>query len=59
MNAAMTIEDFNAYLTSERDASLLQDVLRKLTKIERPEDVAAIAKAAPGPLATWQGWDLG
>jgi len=57
MNAAMTIEEFNAFLKSEQQDNALLDLLRRLTKIEKPEDVRAIQRII-GPQATWQGWAL-
>lgn len=38
MNATLTIQEFNALLTSEEESPLLE-ALRKLTRIEAPEDV--------------------
>lgn len=57
MNAAMTIEEFNAFLKSEQQENALRDLLRKLTKIEKPEEVRAIQRIV-GPQTAWQGWGL-
>jgi|GEM_PF-2095644 len=57
MNAAMTIEEFNAFLKSEQQDNALLDLLRRLTKIEKPEDVRAIQRII-GPNTAWQGWAL-
>lgn len=57
MNAAMTIEEFNAFLKSEQQDNALLDLLRKLTKIEKPEEVRTIQHIV-GPQANWQGWAL-
>jgi hypothetical protein len=51
MNAALTIEEFNAVLNSKEASGSLLSVLRKLMAVERPEDVVARAQ----PLAGW-GW---
>ena len=57
MYAAMTVNDFNTYLTSEQQQSDLLSILRKLTKIQKPEDVLVAAKEQPvGPMASWSGW---
>ncbi|MEJ5199590.1 MAG: hypothetical protein WHX53_11760 [Anaerolineae bacterium] len=55
MNAAMTIEEFNAFLKSEQQDNALLDLLRKLTKIEKPEEVRTIQHIV-GPQTAWQGW---
>jgi hypothetical protein len=47
MQAAMTVNDFNAFLTREQHENSLLDILHKLTKIERPEDVLVAAKEPP------------
>lgn len=49
----MTIQGFNALLTSERDESPLLKVLRQLTTLQKPEDVRALAAE---PQLSWQGW---
>ncbi len=54
MNAAMTIEEFNAFLKSEQQDNALLDLLRRLTKIEKPEDVRAIQRIVTQ--VNWQGW---
>lgn len=56
MNAAMTIEEFNAFLKSEQSDNALLEMLRRLTKIEKPEDVRAIQRIVTQ--ANWQGWAL-
>ena len=55
MDMSLTIEDFNALLTSEseKDDSPLLTALRKLTVIEEPED---ITRLAADPLRTWMDW---
>ena len=53
MDMSLTIEDFNALLTSEEDESPLLTALRKLTAIEEPED---ITKLAADPLQSWTEW---
>ena len=53
MDMSLTIEEFNALLTSEKDDSPLLTALRKLTAIEEPED---ITKLAADPLQNWMGW---
>ncbi len=57
MNAAMTIEEFNAFLKSEQPDNALLEMLRRLTKIEKPEDVRVL-KSIVGPNTAWQGWAL-
>ena len=56
MNTAMSIQEFNALLKSEQKDELLE-LLRKLTALEKPEDVRAMARGI-GPLVTWQGWRI-
>ena len=54
MDMSMTIEEFNAVLTSEseeNDSPLLM-ALRKLTAIEEPEDITALASDA----SVWTSW---
>ena len=55
MDVSLTIEDFNALLTSEseKDDSPLLVALRKLTAIEKPEDIAKLAEDAPGNWTEW------
>jgi len=57
MDTSLTIEDFNALLTSEseKDDSPLLAALRKLTAIEKPAD---ITKLAADPLDNWMAWNL-
>jgi len=55
MDMSLTIEDFNALLTSEEDGSPLLAALRKLTATEKPED---ITKLAADPLQSWMEWNL-
>jgi len=45
MDMSMTIEEFNALLTSEseKDDSPLLTALRTLTTIDKPEDITALA----------------
>ena len=64
MYAAMTIEEFNAFLTSKQNESTLQKILRKLTKVQKPEDVILLADKPTGKVGgpttqtTWSGWAL-
>lgn len=53
MDAAMTIQGFNALLTSEQDENPLLKVLRQLTTLKKPEDVRLLAVE---PQLSWQGW---
>lgn len=57
MNATMNIQEFDAFLKSDQKDNELLEVLRKLTAIEKPEDVRVMARGI-GPLVTWQGWNL-
>jgi len=41
MDMSMTIEEFRALLTSEKDDSPLLTALRELTAIERAEEIVA------------------
>lgn len=54
MDMSMTIEEFNALLTSEseKDDSQLLTALRKLTTIEKPEDITALADDS----YVWTDW---
>jgi hypothetical protein len=54
MDMSLTIEEFNALLTSEKDDSPLLAALRKLTAIQEPED---ITKLAADPLQSWWAWN--
>jgi len=55
VNHVTTIEAFHALLTSEPDENErdLLAALRKLTTIDKPEQVAALVD---GPLESWQPW---
>ena len=53
MDMSLTIEEFNALLTSEKDDSPLLTALRKLTVIEKPE---VITKLAEDAAEDWQDW---
>jgi hypothetical protein len=53
MNSVMTIQEFHALLTSEKEANPLLEALHKLTAIEEPEDIRALAEEA-GPI--WSNW---
>ncbi len=53
MDTLMTIEEFNAKLSSEEENSPLVTALRKLTGIEKPEDIIALAEEA----STWESWN--
>ena len=52
MTPTLTIEEFNTLLTSDKEESPLLKALRELAKIEKPEDIVALA----GTLAGWSGW---
>lgn len=52
MQAAMTIDAFNALLASDKEESPLLKALRQLTTIEKPEDIRALAEVLSG----WTGW---
>jgi hypothetical protein len=52
MQTALTIEQFNALLTSDREESPLLKALRQLMAIEKPEDILALAEVLSG----WTGW---
>jgi hypothetical protein len=54
MDVAMTIEEFHALLTSEREESPLVEALRKLTAIEEPEDIATLAVEEPFVWGDWR-----
>jgi len=53
MDAAITIEGFNALLKSEQQDNSLLETLRQLTKIELPEKVRALKAET---MAGWMGW---
>jgi len=53
MTPTLTIEEFNALLTSDKEESPLLKTLRELTTIEKPEDILTLV----GTLAGWTGWD--
>ncbi len=53
MDMALTIEEFHELLTSEENGSPLLEALRKLTTIEEPDDITALAAE---PLQNWAGW---
>ena len=55
MDMSLTIEEFNALLTSEEGDNPLLLALRKLTTIDRPED---IDKLAAEPMESWAGWGV-
>ncbi len=52
MNASMTIEDFHALLTSERDDSPLLTALRELMGIEKTDEIVD-ATLNVEPLGSW------
>jgi len=52
MQTALTIEQFNALLTSDREDSPLLKALRQFMAIEKPEDILALAEV----LSSWTGW---
>ena len=55
MNEAMTIEEFDAWMTSnsEKDDSALLTALRSLTTIEKPEDIRALVE---DDVQGWSDW---
>ena len=59
MEGVLGIEEF-ARLFGRRDGVVPVEVawLRELQGIKDAAEVRKIAKAAPGPLATWQGWSF-
>lgn len=52
MTPTLTIEEFNALLSSDKEESPLLKALRQLTKLEKPEDILTLV----GTLAGWTGW---
>ncbi len=52
MTPTLTIEEFNALLISDKEENSLLKALRELAKIEKPEDILALAET----LASWTGW---
>ncbi|MCX6033243.1 MAG: hypothetical protein NT169_28675 [Chloroflexi bacterium] len=54
MDAAMTIQGFNALLTSEQDENPLLKVLRQLTTLKKPEDVRVLKEDTL--ITSWMGW---
>lgn len=52
MDVAMTIGEFHAMLSSEREESQPVTELRKLMAIEKPEDITDLAEGAP----VWGAW---
>lgn len=57
MNAAMTIEEFNVFMQSDQQENALLNLLRKLARLEKPEDVRAMQQII-GPQTAWQGWAI-
>ena len=55
MDKAMTIEEFDALMTSdsEKDDSPLLTALRSLTTIEKPEDIRALVE---DDVQGWTDW---
>ena len=55
MNVAMTIDEFHTLLASapERDKNPLLEAVHKLTAIDEPKAIAALAEEA-GPI--WTSW---
>jgi hypothetical protein len=53
MNSVMTIQEFHALLTSEKEANPLLEALHKLTAIQEPEDIRAL-EAVEAPI--WSNW---
>ena len=52
MQTALTIEQFNVLLTSDREESPLLKALRQLMALEKPEDIRALVEVLSG----WSGW---
>ncbi len=53
MDMSLTIEEFNGLLTSEKDDSPLLTALRKVTAIEKPEDITKLTEDAPDNWTEW------
>ncbi len=53
MDTPLTIQEFDALINSEQDATPLLAALSKLTTLEDPETVT---KDAMGPAYWWYGW---
>jgi hypothetical protein len=56
MNAAMTIADFNVFMSSKQENNVLATILHNLTTLQKPEDVIAAVKNPPKAAASWSGW---
>jgi len=54
MDTALTIEEFHALLSSEKQENPLLVALRKLMCIQEPEE---IAKLSVEPRSNWTGWN--
>jgi len=53
VDVPLTIRDFHAILTSEKDGSPLLTTLRKLRDIRGPQEIVALAQE---PRRNWSGW---
>ncbi|MBI3942891.1 MAG: hypothetical protein HY326_07745 [Chloroflexi bacterium] len=53
MNKALTIEQFNTLLKSEKDTSPLMAALRKIMSLKEPEKILVLRFA----LDDWSGWN--
>ena len=53
MQMTLTMEDFHALLTSEKDDTPLLTALRKLTSIKKPEEITELRA---GTEEVWVGW---
>jgi hypothetical protein len=52
MTPTLTIDEFNALLTLDKEESPLLKALRQLMKLEKPQDILALTDS----LAGWTGW---
>jgi hypothetical protein len=54
MNEQMNITTFHELLNSDLDKGSLFDLLRGLTEVQEPSDLAL--KGGAQPLGSWAGW---
>ncbi len=54
MDTPLTIEEFDALLSSEHDTTPLLAALSKLTTLENPETITV---QVMGPANWWWGWE--
>ena len=52
MTPTLTIDEFNALLTLDKEESPLLKALRQLMTLEKPEDILALVTT----LTNWTGW---